>query len=297
MIRLSLIIATYNRAGQMLRALESVVAQDAPAGEWECVVVNNNSTDDTEARFAEFAARHAEFNLRMVTERNQGLSHARNRGIAESTGELIAVIDDDERINAGFVRAYIAFFDAWPGAEAAGGKIIPEYPSGRPDWLSPLTERPIANPLDLGDAVCEFPASRIPGGGNMAIRRRIVERFGAFDVTLGRVGGKLVGGEESDFFERLRAGGIRLWYVPGAVMWHIIPSSKLTSDYFRRLSYHVGESQRQRAKMHERYAKALLVEAGKWCASLLLACTLTPRRSLWLLRMRWGITRGLLARD
>ena len=66
MIRLSLIIATYNRAGQMLRALESVVAQDAPAGEWECVVVNNNSTDDTEARFAEFAARHAEFNLRMV---------------------------------------------------------------------------------------------------------------------------------------------------------------------------------------------------------------------------------------
>ena len=111
------------------------------------------------------------------------------------------------------------------------------------------------------------------------------------------MGGKLVGGEESDFFERLRAGGIRLWYVPEAVMWHIIPSSKLTSDYFRRLSYHVGESQRQRAKMHGRYAKALLVEAGKWCASLLLACTLTPRRSLWLLRMRWGITRGLLARD
>ena len=296
MIRLSLIIATYNRAGQMLRALESVVAQDAPASEWECVVVNNNSQDDPRERFAAFAAQHPDINLRMVTETRQGLSHARNRGIAETTGDLIAIIDDDEHINPGFVRAYIAFFDAWSGADAAGGKIIPEYPAGRPDWLSPLTERPIANPLDLGEGVCEFPSGRIPGGGNMAIRRRVVERFGAFDVTLGRVGGKLVGGEESDFFERLRAGGVRLWYVPGAVMWHIIPSSKLTADYFRRLSYHVGESQRLRARMRHRYGRALLAEAGKWCASLLMACWLGPRRGRWLLRMRWGITRGLLAR-
>ena len=121
MIRLSLIIATYNRAGQMLRALESVVAQDAPASEWECVVVNNNSQDDTRERFAAFAAQHPDINLRMVTETRQGLSHARNRGIAETTGDLIAIIDDDEHINPGFVRAYIAFFDAWPGADAAAG--------------------------------------------------------------------------------------------------------------------------------------------------------------------------------
>ena len=47
MIRLSLIIPTHNRARQLLAALESVVRQDMPAGEWECVVVNNNSTDDT----------------------------------------------------------------------------------------------------------------------------------------------------------------------------------------------------------------------------------------------------------
>ena len=54
MIRLSLIIPTHNRAGQLLAALESVVRQDMPAGEWECVVVDNNSTDDTAARFEEF---------------------------------------------------------------------------------------------------------------------------------------------------------------------------------------------------------------------------------------------------
>ena len=94
MIRLSLIIPTHNRAGQLLAALESVVRQDMPAGEWECVVVNNNSTDDTPARFAAFAARYPALNLRMVTETGPGVSYARNRGIAETSAPYMAFIDD-----------------------------------------------------------------------------------------------------------------------------------------------------------------------------------------------------------
>ena len=74
MIRLSLVIATYNRSVPLLAALESVVRQDASPSEWECVVVNNNSQDDTEARFAEFAARYPALHLRMVRETRQGLS-------------------------------------------------------------------------------------------------------------------------------------------------------------------------------------------------------------------------------
>ena len=74
MLRLSLLIATYNRSSWLVRTLQSVIEQDAPLEEWECVVVNNNSTDDTAERFAEFAAQHPEVNMRMVTERNQGLS-------------------------------------------------------------------------------------------------------------------------------------------------------------------------------------------------------------------------------
>ena len=55
MIRLSLVIPTHNRAAQLVAALESVVRQDLPPHVWECVVVNNNSTDDTVMRFEEFA--------------------------------------------------------------------------------------------------------------------------------------------------------------------------------------------------------------------------------------------------
>ena len=296
MIRLSLIIPTHNRAGQLLAALESVVRQDMPAGEWECVVVNNNSTDDTPARFAAFAARYPALNLRMVTETGPGVSYARNRGIAETSAPYMAFIDDDERINAGFIRAYAEFFDAHPDAVVAGGRIIAEYVSGRPAWMSKYTELPVANPMDFGHAVRPFPAGRVPGGGNMAVRRSATARYGGFDPSLGRVGRMLIGGEENDFFERMMRGGETCWYVPNAVMWHIIPPGKLTEDYFRRLCYNVGVSQRLRAGIYRRYPKAVVLECMKWAATLLLSLTMSPRKSLWLIRMRYEISRGLFSR-
>ena len=171
MIRLSLVIPTYNRAAPLLAALESVVRQDLPPQEWECVVVNNNSPDDTEARFGAFAAAHPGVTLRMVREESPGVSYARNRGLAEARGGIVAFIDDDERVNEGFLRAYADFFDSHPEAVVAGGRIVAEYPGGRPAWMSKWVEMPIANPMDFGDAVRPFPAGRVPGGGNMAFRR------------------------------------------------------------------------------------------------------------------------------
>lgn len=298
MIRLSLIIATYNRAEALLEALRSVVRQDFPADRWECIVVNNNSQDDTLARFEEFAAAHPQLNLRIVTETRQGLSHARNRGISESRGEYIAIIDDDERINEQFISSYVDLFDRYPDAASAGGVIIADYPAGRPKWISRYTERPIANPIDLGRKIRLFPEGRIPGGGNMALRRSTVERYGAFDPALGRTGENLIGGEESDLFERLRAAGTRCYYLPTAIMWHIIPPRKTTRTYFSNLCRQIGRTQRLRAEKRNRYAQLLFGEAVKWGATLLLCLgfllRLAPSKADYLLLMRRQITRGIL---
>lgn len=297
MPRLSLVIATYNRAEQLLVTLRSVAAQTAPPAAWECVVVDNNSSDDTSRRFEEFREMFPALALRCVRERRQGLSWARNRGIAESAGDVIAIIDDDERIVPEFIASYIAFFDAHPGVAAAGGPIVAEYLAGRPAWMSRYTERPIANPIDLGPAPRPFPRGRIPGGGNMAVRRGAVERYGAFDPALGRCGGRLLGGEESDLFERLARGGEQCWYVPGAVMHHLIPPEKLTRDYFDRLCYNIGVSQRVRAALHGGEARLWAGEAVKWGVTLALAAAylLTGRRAraAWLVRMRRRITSGM----
>lgn len=296
MIRLSLIIATYNRAEQLMVTLDSVARQTLSADRWECIVVDNNSKDDTRQRVKVFAAEHPQLNIVYHLEQNQGLSYARNAGIAKAQGDIIAFVDDDERIVPEFVEAYVELFDSKADAMSAGGKIVAEYPTGRPEWMSHYTEQPIANPMDFGSEVKLFPKRRIPGGGNMAMRRSVFEEVGVFNTNLGRTGGRLIGGEESELFERMAKRGMACYYVPRAVMYHIIPESKLQPDYFERLSYNTGISQRLRAEMRGRKVRLYVMEVAKWCATLLLCLIHRPQQSRYLLKMRKNISKGIFQR-
>ncbi|MBO7260202.1 MAG: glycosyltransferase family 2 protein [Bacteroidaceae bacterium] len=294
MIKLSLVIATYNRAEQLMITLRSVAAQTADKTIWECIVVDNNSTDHTHSNIDNFANANSHLNIRYCLEVNQGLSHARNAGIANAKGEIIAFIDDDEHIVPDFIDAYIELFDKYPTAMSAGGKIIAEYPSGRPEWMSKYAEEPIANPMDFGEEIKPFPKGRIPGGGNMAMRKEVFETIGNFDITLGRTGKKLSGGEESDLFERMNAKGMKCYYVPKAVMYHIIPESKLNRDYFVRLSYNNGIGQWTRATLHSKRISLIIREICKWGATFLLCITHRPVQSKYLILMRWNISKGII---
>ncbi len=297
-ISISLVIATYNRSAELMDTLGSVARQTFRPECWECIVVDNRSTDDTAARVAAFAREHPELNLRRICEQRQGLSFARNAGIEAAAGDLIAFVDDDELLNPEFLEAYTTLFDSRPEAVAAGGKVIADFETGRPRWMSPYTERPIANPMDYGDKVRQFPAGRIPAGGNMAFRREAFLRYGRFDPELGRRGESLIGGEESDLFDRMRRAGEVFHYVPGAVIRHRIPARKLTRDYFDRLCYNIGVSQRRRAELNDARWKLLCGEAAKWAATLLIAAwyaaTLRPSKAMWIVRMRRQISRGVI---
>ena len=296
MIRLSLVIATYNRAEQLMVTLGSVAMQNAEAESWECIVVDNNSSDNTRERVEAFKSKHNSLNIRYIFEQNQGLSYARNAGIVASRGDIVAFIDDDERIVADFVSAYIDLFDQHPDAMAAGGEIIAEYPTGRPRWMSRYTERPIANPMSFGDRVKLFPSSRIPGGGNMAMRRRVFDSIGMFNTSLGRTGKRLLGGEESDLFERIVKHEYRVYYAPRAVMYHIIPKEKLSRDYFVRLATNTGISQRTRAELNHTMLKLYVAEVAKWVATLLLCLIHRPAQSRYLILMRKQISKGIFQR-
>ena len=298
-MKLSLIIATYNRAAWLTRALESVVRQSAERSAWECIVVNNNSTDDTCEQFNHFAAAHSEYNIRMVVEQEQGLSNARNRGIAEAAGDYIAIVDDDETLEDTFIESYIEFFEAFPRAMVAGGAVIPRYESRRPRWMSHYPERMIANPIDLDVAVCEFPSSRIPAGGNMAFRREIFSEVGGFNPLLGRSGESLCGGEENDLFARLRAKGYKFFFIPNAAIYHHIPDSKLTDEYFDKLSFNVGRSKYLRTELQGKEAVQRLLKTERikqvvtWGLALLYTLALQPLKARYLLRMRRGIMHGI----
>jgi hypothetical protein len=327
MIEISVIIATWNRGEKLERTLRSLAAQTLPPERWEAVVVNNNSTDDTAEVFARFAAGNTvsggALNVRMVDEPHQGLSWARNRGLAEARGAIIAMIDDDEEADPDYLAAWLRFFATHPGAVAGGGQMLPSYEEERPRWMSHYTEALATSTIDIGDRERPFPRGRYPIGGNMAFRREVFDRVGGFDTSLGRTGGALIGGEEKELFFRIAADGSgigsglgsgasgtpdtpdttissgtpgEIWWVPTARIDHLIPPSRLTEAHFRKLSRAVGVTARALARSQSR---ALTAEAIKWAATLVLAAwftiSLRPAKARWLLIMRREITRGLLS--
>lgn len=298
-MEISIVVATYNRANSLLRLLNSVVKQDAHPSIWECIVVNNASTDNTREVFAEFAAQHPTFNLRMVDEPNQGLSHARNRGIVESTGRFIAFVDDDETVVPTYVSAYLDLFNEGD-AFVAMGPVIARYESKRPKWMSRYTEQMIANPIYLGERSYTISRKVTPAGGNMAFSREIFTIYGNFDTDLGRSGATLTGGEESDLYRRIRALGERVFYAPKAVVYHHISDDKLTADYVKKLSYGVGVGKRIQAEKEGALGALYLDESRKRLYTLILSVfyvlSFRPAKAQWLWRMRSGITKGIYGR-
>lgn len=286
---ISLIIATYNGAKKLPRTLQSLTEQTLDRELWDVVVVNNNSTDNTREVVEEFAAAHPEINLRLVDEPQQGLSFARNRGIDESEGEYIAIIDDDEIACPDLLRVYFDFLDTMPYAVAAGGKITPHYPTKRPSWLSKITERPIAGTLDLGKEIIIFPEGKYFGGGNMCLRRTAINYYGKFNTNLGRRGSKLLGGEEKELYMRYYTSGEDIFYLPGAEILHVIDESRLTKEYFNAVCYRIGQSERIRTLQEgpKSFRRRVWSEGFKWCATLALAL-------FYGLAMQWGRARSIV---
>lgn len=298
---LSVIICTYNRERYMYNVLRSLAEGDYPRCDYEIIWVDNNSTDASAAEVGRFAADYPDVRLRTFVEKNQGLSYARNRGIAEAKGDILVYVDDDATVNACYLSTYARFFAARPEVDAAGGPIIPSYEQGdEPRWMTHFVRRLLTGYLYFGNKAKPFPGENYPGGGNAAYRRTVFERIGLYNVSLGRNGDSLAGGEEKDIFSKMTAAGMTFWYLPDAILYHSIPPYKLEKPYFDRLTHSIGASERVRTKTHGAgaYRRRLLAEAKKWGGTLVLwlyyLLTLRPSCGAKLIRFRRNVTRGLV---
>lgn len=299
-MKLSVIICTYNRDKYIYNVLKSVAENDFPKQDYEIVLVDNNCNDSTEAECRRFESDYPEVAFRRCEERRQGLSYARNCGIGAAEGEILLYVDDDATVNPQYLRSYHDFFQAHGDIDAAGGPILPVYETAEPDWMSHYTRQLVTGKLDLGDKVREFPRDAFPGGGNAAYRKSVFDRVGCFNVELGRKGNSLIGAEEKDLFDRMTSHSMRFFYIPTAVLYHIVPEKKLSRDYFQRLTYSIGVSERYRTRnvSKGKYLKRLLKEGVNWSGTLVLwvgfLLRLQPRKGNKLVVFRANVTRGLL---
>lgn len=246
-MKYSIVIATYNRAGDLAGTLDSLAAL-RPDGPWEVVVVDNNSTDGTRA-VVEAAAARFPVELRYLFEREQGRSPALNAGIRASRGAIVVTTDDDVRVPAGWLDEAGRGLSTL-GCDFVGGRVLPIWMAPRPAWLPDHGGRQwaVIALLDYGPDPIEFGA-RVPLGVNMAFRRSAFDRAGLLDPQTGRRAGTLLGQEVREWCIRARRAGLRGFYVPGMVVEHIIPAERLRKSYFRKWFYWRGIS---RALLYER---------------------------------------------
>ena len=299
---ISVILCTYNRDKYIYNVLKSVAENDYPHDQYEIVLVNNNSTDGTENECRRFQADYPDIRFRYFLETNQGLSYARNCGIRNAQGDLLAYVDDDATVNPEYLRTYSDFFTHHPEAVAAGGPILPVYETEEPEWMTHYTRQLITGKLFLGNNQREFPRGAFPGGGNACYRKSVFDTVGLFNVELGRKGNSLIGAEEKDLFDKMTTHSMHFFYLPNAILYHIIPPHKLTQDYFDRLTYSIGVSERYRTQQisRKKYLNRLCKEAVKWGGTIALWCGFAIRgecaKGNKLVAFRKNVTRGLLGK-
>ena len=243
----TVIICTYNRCGNLPSCLATLASQEDVQGiDWEVLVVDNNSSDDT-PKTVERLSRELPIKVRYVREAQQGLNYARNCGIASSQSRHFTFVDDDIRVSPRWLAALYQAF-AQTDADAVGGRIHLDPSLELPRWIVPGSE--IAGFLgyqDFGDEPFRMDGrSKYPFGGNMSFHRRVVERIGLFDPKLGRKGegrkrGELFKGAETDYFHRLAAtAGARIFYEPRAIVYHRVQPHQLQQRYFLTIHFNAG---------------------------------------------------------
>ncbi len=266
MIKVSVIVCTYNNENHISKTLESLNKQSLSYEHYEIVIINNNSNDNTEKVCLTYINKHQTSNINYFFESKPGLSVARNRGIKESINDIISFIDDDAVADNNYIKSIIETFDKNTDIAAAGGKVIPIYPdNNEPVWMSKYLWGLVAK-LDQGDISKKF-TKKYPVGCNMIFRESMFSKYGTFneDITYR--------GDEKFVFLKLKKGKEIIFYNPEILVYHIIPESRLTHESVIEISKSIGYSEKIRLKSESYILRILkfLEYLVKFSASLIIS--------------------------
>lgn len=243
-VKVSVVISTYtkDRWKDVLKCIESL--HDQTLKPYEILIVLDPIED-----LMNFYRDKLPNYVKIVESDGFGLSKARNKGILESKGDIIAFIDDDAWAGKYWLERMVKnYLDK--DVYCVGGKIIPVFENSRPKWL----------PEELDWIVgCTYKGMpevkseiRNPIGANMSFRREAFEIAGLFREEVGRYGKKLLSGEEAEFAMRLKKilPNAKIIYDPSAVVYHRVPKSRTKLRYALKRAYYEGYS---KAMLSEEY--------------------------------------------
>jgi glycosyltransferase involved in cell wall biosynthesis len=241
----SVVICTFNGANRLPQTLSHLAQQRLDrAIDWEVVVVNNASTDNTKEITNECWRGVACAELRVVDEPKLGISNARRRGFEEARHEIVSFVDDDNWVCSNWVETVSEVMSRNPEVGACGGRSEAVFEITPPEWFEDF--RAMFAVGALGDHACEVPED--PGwlwGAGLSIRKRawqlLVDQGFQFHV-IGREGHNLSSAscEDIELCYALRSAGYRLWFDPSLRIKHYITKRRLNWNYLLGLHRGVG---------------------------------------------------------
>ncbi len=257
-MKITIAICTWNRSRLLRQTLESISNLEIPPDvNWEVVIVDNNSTDDTKQVIQSFSDT---LPLIYWFEKTQGHSFSRNVAIARASGDLIIWTDNDVEVRPDWLCNYAAACRTYPEATFFGGGIIPVFESAMPQWLEETWGKcqAVYAARDLGTQDFRLESGQFPYGANFAIRTQTQEKF-LFDIKTGRKEGDLLGGDEITLLQRVTNSGHHGVWLGNVPLSHVIPDDRATENYVARYFIGQGQSNVQNGKsMHASKWRALI---------------------------------------
>jgi len=222
----SVVICTHDRGPLALRAARAAHEQASTCGA-EVLLVDNASSAEAARLLAALPADLGP-GVRVVREETLGLSAARNRGLREAAGAIVAFLDDDAVPRPGWLAALLAGY-THAGVVCVGGPVRLHFPDAPPAWLSPSLHAAYSA-FDLGPEPRRlvYRHDDYPYGANISFRVDAARAAGGFSSTVGPRGRLALVHDETDLCYRLDHGGGEIHYVPGAVVDHHVLPERLS---------------------------------------------------------------------
>jgi glycosyltransferase involved in cell wall biosynthesis len=287
-VPLTVVLCTHGRPHYLRACLAGLAAQTRR--DFAVVVVDSASPA---AQAASIAALAAEAGARLLRAEAPGLSHARNLGLRAAAPGWVAYLDDDAVPEPGWAAALLGRIAALPAEAAAlGGRILPAWEAPLPPWWPPSLRGvlTIVEWEGFGEVGRDLPAGVEIYGANMAFARAPLLEIGGFPEALGRIGDRLLSGEEVEVVARLRARGFRAFYDGAAAVRHSIQRERLRPSWLLSRLLWQGATDAMRDRRQGGPGRALGAAARLLVQAPLL---LWPAASPALLRARCGAAYNL----
>ncbi len=266
----TVVVCTYNRAALLRDALASLASIETGGRfQYEVLVVDNGSTDDTNRVIEEMACR-ATVPIRTVRETRKGVASARNRGINDARGRWIAFFDDDQVAEPSWLAALMSTARQ-TGARVVGGAVELRLTEQERLALPPVCRNLLGEFLP-SESPCPYSRHVAAGTGNVLIARDVFDQIGCFDESLREAG------EDTDLNRRIRQANIKAWYTPRAIVHHVVPPHRLEEEYFRwsslRNAGHIARRERG--------------QLGSWLFPLMLIARIGQGALVFAPRLAWA---------